>query len=167
MSARVAPRLRHSVMTSSTNRRPTGRLIGPMTTRRPLRAPWKKPSCGLGARCAAEGGGLVGAQDEVAEVVFLLGEGCGFLLRGLAAADVEIGLSLVAAEVQNLEGAEVLLGAFFSRCTPISRLRVVWMANLPRSAAIHFRPSFSATAAVVPEPQKKSATKIARHCCRA
>ena len=37
---------------------------------------------GLGARGAAEGGGLVGAQDEVAEIVFFLGEGCGFLLRG-------------------------------------------------------------------------------------
>ena len=34
----------------------------------------------LGARCAAEGGSLVGAQDEVAEVVFLLGKGCRFLL---------------------------------------------------------------------------------------
>jgi len=32
------------------------------------------------------------------------------------------------------------------------------MANLPRSLTIHFRPSFSATAAVVPDPQKKSAT---------
>ncbi len=29
------------------------------------------------------------------------------------------------------------------------------MANLPRSVAIHYRPSFSATAAVVPEPAKK------------
>ena len=33
------------------------------------------------------------------------------------------------------------------------------MANLPRSGTIHLRPSFSATAAVVPEPQKKSATR--------
>ena len=32
------------------------------------------------------------------------------------------------------------------------------MANLPRSEPIHLRPSFSATASVVPEPQKKSAT---------
>jgi hypothetical protein len=39
------------------------------------------------------------------------------------------------------------------------RFRVVWIANLPRSVAIHLRPSFSATAAVVPEPQKKSATR--------
>ena len=41
----------------------------------------------------------------------------------------------------------------------MSRLRVVWMPNLPRSVAIHLRPSFSATAAVVPLPQKKSATR--------
>jgi hypothetical protein len=33
------------------------------------------------------------------------------------------------------------------------------MPNLPKSVAIHFRPSFSATAAVVPLPQKKSATR--------
>jgi len=39
------------------------------------------------------------------------------------------------------------------------RLRVVWMANLPRSETIHFLPSFSATAAVVPEPAKKSAIR--------
>ena len=68
---------------------------------------------GLGARGAAEGDGLVGAQDEVAEIVFLLGEGCGFLLRGLTAADVEIGLSFVAAEVENFEGAKVLVGGLF------------------------------------------------------
>lgn len=41
----------------------------------------------------------------------------------------------------------------------MSRLRVVWMPNLPKSVAIHLRPSFSATAAVVPLPQKKSATR--------
>jgi hypothetical protein len=64
---------------------------------------------GLGASCAAEGGGLVGAQDEVAELVFLLRDGCGFLLCCLTATDVEIGLALVSAEVQNLEGAEVFM----------------------------------------------------------
>ena len=35
---------------------------------------------------------------------------------------------------------------------------MVWMPNFPRSVAIHFRPGFSATAATVPLPQKKSAT---------
>ena len=35
----------------------------------------------------------------------------------------------------------------------------MWIPNFPRSVAIHFRPSFSATAAVVPEPTKKSATR--------
>jgi len=39
------------------------------------------------------------------------------------------------------------------------RLRVVCTANLPKSVVIHLRPSFSATAAVVPLPQKKSAIK--------
>lgn len=33
------------------------------------------------------------------------------------------------------------------------------MANLPRSQAIHFLSSFSETAGVVPEPEKKSATR--------
>src|SRR5712691_6839893 len=42
---------------------------------------------------------------------------------------------------------------------PSRRLRVVWIAKRPRSQPIHRRPSFSATARVVPEPQKKSATK--------
>src|SRR5215510_2165794 len=42
---------------------------------------------------------------------------------------------------------------------PSRRLRVVWMAKRPRSQPIHRRPSFSATVRVVPEPQKKSATK--------
>jgi len=32
------------------------------------------------------------------------------------------------------------------------------MLYLPKSAPIHLRPNFSATAKVVPEPQKKSAT---------
>ena len=77
------------------------------------------------------------------------------------AADVQVGLALVAAEVQHFEGAEVLSGAFFSRCTPISRLRVVWMANLPRSVAIHLRPSFSATAAVVPRTTEEVGDEIA------
>ena len=44
-------------------------------------------------------------------------------------------------------------------CTPIIRLRVVCIPNFPISAPIHLRPSFSATASVVPDPQKKSATR--------
>ena len=40
-----------------------------------------------------------------------------------------------------------------------SRFRVVWIAKRPRSQAIHLRPSLSATAGVVPEPTKKSATR--------
>ena len=42
---------------------------------------------------------------------------------------------------------------------PSRRLRVVWMAKRPRSQAIQRRLSFSATAAVVPEPQKQSRTR--------
>ncbi len=42
---------------------------------------------------------------------------------------------------------------------PSRRLRVVWMAKRPRSQAIQRRLSFSATAAVVPEPQKQSSTR--------
>lgn len=38
-----------SVMTSSTNRRPTGRLMGPTTTRRAPVFPWKKPDSGSGS----------------------------------------------------------------------------------------------------------------------
>src|SRR6266704_494105 len=40
-----------------------------------------------------------------------------------------------------------------------SRLRVVWMAKRPKSQAIQRLPSFSATAAVVPLPQKQSRTR--------
>ena len=39
------------------------------------------------------------------------------------------------------------------------RLRVVWIAKRPRSQPIQRRPSFSATTSVVPDPQKKSATR--------
>jgi hypothetical protein len=35
------------------------------------------------------------------------------------------------------------------------------MAKRPRSQPIHFRPSFSATASVVPDPQKKSDVSLA------
>jgi hypothetical protein len=63
----------------------------------------------LGALGAAEASGFVGAQDEVAEVAFLLGEGLGFLLLGEAASDVEVGLAFVATEVQDFEAAEILL----------------------------------------------------------
>jgi hypothetical protein len=42
---------------------------------------------------------------------------------------------------------------------PIILFLVVCTENLPKSVVIHFLPSFSATAAVVPEPQKKSAIK--------
>lgn len=38
------------------------------------------------------------------------------------------------------------------------RFLVTMHAGLPISETIHLRPSFSATAAVVPEPEKKSAT---------
>jgi hypothetical protein len=37
---------------------------------------------------------------------------------------------------------------------------MIMQAGLPRSVVIHFLPSFSATAAVVPEPPKKSAIKL-------
>ena len=47
---------------------------------------------------------------------------------------------------------------FNSLWTAISLFLAVCIENLPRSEVIHFRPSFSATAAVVPEPQKKSQT---------
>jgi hypothetical protein len=111
-STREAPRLRHSVMTSSTNRRPTGRLIGPITTSRPLRACRGKSRpapCAI-ALAAAKAGGLVGAQDQFAELASFLRQGLFLLRAGQAAADVEIGLPLVAAQVQHLEGAEILLG---------------------------------------------------------
>ena len=60
-------------------------------------------------------------------------------------------LPLVLTEVQDLEGLaaldadHVLAGSVDS--------------ERPKSHPIHFRPSFSATARVVPEPQKKSATR--------
>ncbi len=49
MSTREAPRLRHSGMTSSTNKRPTRRLMGPTTTRRLPFLPRKKSEKGARA----------------------------------------------------------------------------------------------------------------------
>lgn len=46
----------------------------------------------------------------------------------------------------------------FTPGMPSRRLRVVWMAKRPRSQAMQRQLSFSATAAVVPEPQKQSRT---------
>ena len=60
----------------------------------------------------------------------------------------------------NISKARKSLPAFLSsRCTPINLFREVCMPNLPRSEPIHFLSSFSATARVVPEPQKKSAIR--------
>ena len=78
-----------------------------MTTRRPARAPWKKPSCA--SPPLAKALRPVGAQDQVAELAFLLGERLRLLLGAQTPADVEIGLALVAAEVEHLEGAERLV----------------------------------------------------------
>ena len=54
--------------------------------------------------------GAIGAQDEVAELALLLRERLFLLLASQATADVEVGLALVAAEVQHLEGAKRLAG---------------------------------------------------------
>jgi hypothetical protein len=67
-------------------------------------------------------------------------------------------LSFVLAKVQNLEGSVV-----FACCLQLSlhtykTFPCVWIANFPRSVAIHLRLSFSATDAVVPDPAK-SATR--------
>jgi hypothetical protein len=75
-----------------------------------LRAPWKKPSCAVPALATAETGGLVGPQDQFAELAFLLRQRLRLLGSRQAPTDVEIGLPLVAAKVQHLEGAEILLG---------------------------------------------------------
>ena len=152
-STRVAPRLRHSVMTSSTNSRPTGRLIGPTTTSRAPVLPWKKPD-------VRQRLGAIGLQDQVAELLLLPCERLLFLLAREPAGDVQVDLALVAAEVQHLEGAEGLVRRPSAPAAPGSAA-CAWCgcANLPRSVAIHLRPSFSATAAVVPLPQKKSATR--------
>ena len=68
---------------------------------------------GAGTLRTAIGRGLVGAEDEFAEVVFLLREGLGFLAFREAATDVEVGLAFVATEVQDFEGAKVLFFCFF------------------------------------------------------
>ena len=53
---------------------------------------------------------LVGAQDQLPELALLLRESLFLLLARQPAADVEIRLPLVAAEVQDLERAEGLIG---------------------------------------------------------
>jgi hypothetical protein len=79
-------------------------LIGPTTTRRLPFLPWKKARSGrLGA---------VGFQDQIAELLFLAGERLFLLFAGEPPGDVEIGLALVAAEVEHLEGAEGFAAGF-------------------------------------------------------
>ena len=52
--------------------------------------------------------GAVGFQDQVAELLFLAGDCPVLLFAGEPPGDVEIGLPLVAAEVEHLEGAKGL-----------------------------------------------------------
>jgi hypothetical protein len=54
--------------------------------------------------------GAIGTQDEIAELPLLLRQCLLLLLAGQPAADVEIDLALVAAEVQYLEGSEGFAG---------------------------------------------------------
>src|SRR5690606_38334909 len=53
---------------------------------------------------------LVGAQDQLAELGFLLRQRLLALLRTEPATDVEVGLALVASEVEQFEGAKRLVG---------------------------------------------------------
>jgi hypothetical protein len=158
-SARVAPRLRHSVMTSSMKSRPTGKYIGPMTTRRPFRAPWKKPSCASAPQYHRSPWPC--RRGESVHGIRLLSEP---ELAPSARPSHDRQRSSMPG-VHTGQGSEPQTRGHPARqlssqvCTPIRRLRVVWMANLPRSVAIHLRPSLLATAAVVPDPTKKSATR--------
>ena len=52
--------------------------------------------------------GFVSLQDQIAELLFLAGDCPVLLFAGEPPGDVEIGLALVAAEVEHLEGAEGL-----------------------------------------------------------
>src|SRR5690606_9883612 len=53
--------------------------------------------------------GLVSAQDQLAELAFLARQSLLALAGVEASADIEIGLALVAAEVEHFEGAEILV----------------------------------------------------------
>src|SRR3989338_4805510 len=48
----------------------------------------------------------VGFQDQITELLFLAGEGLFLLFAGETPGNVEIGLALVATEVQHFEGPE-------------------------------------------------------------
>ena len=56
--------------------------------------------------CARQGLGAVGLEDQIAEFLFLTGERLLLLLAGEPPSDIEVGLALVAAEVEHLEGSE-------------------------------------------------------------
>ena len=159
MSTRDAPRLRHSVMTSSTNSRPTGKLIGPMTTRRPFRAPWKKPSWAACLRFA-KAGGLVGTQDQFTKLAFLLGEGS--LLCCACrhpTADIQIRLPFVAAEVQHFEGAKILLCGLLLALHADQPLARGVNGEFAEVSGDPLAPKLFGHGSRGAEPQKKSATR--------
>ena len=60
----------------------------------------------------------IGLQDQVAELLLLAGKRLFLLLAGEPPGDVEIRLALVAAEVENLEGAERFAGSRSTHAAP-------------------------------------------------
>jgi hypothetical protein len=98
------------------------------------------------------GFGLVGLGDQGQEIGFFLTEWLLLLFLPQVAVDADITRSLVAAKIEPWKGAINLSLALSWRSTPIKRLGLVWMENLPRSVAIHLTLSFLAKAAVVPQP---------------
>ena len=77
--------------------------------------------------------GAVGTQDQINKGGFFFFQL--FLLFCFAqiGIDADIVLALILAQVEDFKSPIILAFGFESRCTPIIRLRVVWIANLPRS----------------------------------
>ena len=169
------PFSRHSAITRSMKSRPTGRSTGPMANTRPHFCPWSVVTPVMGSHLYAC------MMSEWKSLVFCSRRDCFSFARrdsmlchaGFISAS---SLSEILNQVQDDEAErnalrsyrprlsisnalQSLPASFICLWTPIIRLRVVCMPNFPISDPIHLRPSFSATASVVPDPQKKSATR--------
>ena len=152
MSTLVMCFLRHSRMISSTKSRVTGRFTGPLppAARRACRGRWQSPRSSPPGRRAGSGPGTPLPLPRVCCCF------CSSRRSGLT--PMKCWRSYLP-RLRISKGAVVLAVGLELPLHADHAFAVVWMANLPRSVAIHLRPNFSATAAVVPEPQKKSAIR--------
>jgi hypothetical protein len=118
----------------------------------------------LRAVAAAKAGGLVGAQDQFAELAFFLRQRLRLLCARQAPTHVQIGLPLVAAKVQHLEGAEILLGSFLFALHPDQSFARGVDAEFSKVGGDPFPPQLFGNGGSRAGAAKESATSRPR-CC--